>query len=512
MHWTFVEGLGVTITGVAKNLITKGPAGMLRIRKERKLAAQRKAEEAARKAAEKAAKDARAKALIAELKQCCANRVNGELELTLEEIAPLEHELRDNHKKAYKQYKKYLQSFYLKTVLPARYERLSKNSVQDKVVFMEKNAPDNPPNGYISRVLAKQGKYQVIKMGLGLNGPTRIGYYENCVKFVEEIADAKAVFISSSNLVLSQFDMRPETKLIQLWHGLGMFKKCGFSTIESKGFGSSASKYEEYNPYRNYSYVCLPAMEQAWTFEDSMHIPVDSGILVPVGVSRTDRFYNPRFEAKSRARLLELFPQIGDKKIIFYAPTYRGRTTKATAPKALDIEAMAQALADEYVLLIKHHSFAVADRPPIPAQWENTFAFDMNKCKGKGLGIERLLAVADICITDYSSIGFEYALLERPLIFFAFDLDEYLDQRGMYWDYDDITPGPVCKTTEEMVDYIKHIDERFDLAEVQAFKKKYVGACDGHSTERTIALIEAEENPRLTFCDIATTEETIDNL
>ena len=228
-----------------------------------------------------------------------------------------------------------------------------------------------------------------------------------------------------------------------------------------------------------------------------MHIPADSGILVPVGVSRTDRFYDPKLEEGSRAKLLEEFPQIGNKKIIFYAPTYRGRTSKAKAPKALDVNAMAQALGDEYVLLIKHHGFAAADRPVIPEGLENTFAFDMNK--NTVLGIEALLSLADICVTDYSSIGFEYALLERPLIFFAFDLDEYMDQRGMYWDYDEITPGPVCRTTEEMVDYIENLDERFDLAEIQAFKEKYVGACDGHSTERTIALIEAEENPRLEY-------------
>lgn len=208
---------------------------MLRIRKERKLAAQRKAEEAARKAAEKAAKDARGRDLYMGLMGCCASRVNSELKLPLDEIAEMEHELRDKHKKVYKNYKKRLEAFYLKTVLPARYKRLSCNPVQDRVVFMEKNGLNSAPNGHISRTLAKQSKYQVIKMGLNMNGPSRIGYYENCVKYVEEIATAKAVFISSSNTVLSQFDMRPETKLIQLWHGLGMFKKCGFSTIGSKG-------------------------------------------------------------------------------------------------------------------------------------------------------------------------------------------------------------------------------------------------------------------------------------
>ena len=60
----------------------------------------------------------------------------------------------------------------------------------------------------------------------------------------------------------------------------------------------------------------------------------------------------------------------------------------------------------------------------------------------------------------------------------------------MYYKYEDITPGPICRTNEEVVDYIKHIDERYDPQVVKNFKEKFVGACDGHSTERTIALIE----------------------
>lgn len=487
------------IGGVLKNLVTKGPAQTLEIRAQRKEAERKRAEakakaEEAKRAAE--LKKARGEALMKKLIDCCADRINSDITLSLGEIESLENELKTEHKKQYKAYKKQLQAFYFKEVLPARYARLASRPVKDKVVFMEKNGPNSAPNRLISNTLKKQGKYQVIKMGLDRDGRTRIGYFENCVKYVEEIADAKAVFISSGNDVLSCFDLRYETKLIQLWHGLGMFKKCGYSTVDSKGFGSSAEKRKEYNTYRNYSYVCLPSMEQAWTFEDSMHIPVDSGILVPVGVSRTDEFFDPNFASSAKRKLLEKFPQIGDRKIIFYAPTYRGRVSSAKAPKALDINAMAQALSDDYVLLIKHHGFAAKDRPPIPEHLENDFAFDMNA--NSFLNIERLLAIADICITDYSSIGFEYALLERPIAFFAFDLEDYLDNRGMYWDYDELTPGPICRSTGELVDYIENIDERFDLEEVKAFKEKYVGACDGHSTERTIALIESDVNPRLT--------------
>ncbi len=153
----------------------------------------------------------------------------------------------------------------------------------------------------------------------------------------------------------------------------------------------------------------------------------------------------------------------------------------------MDINAFGEALSDDYVLLIKHHGLA-KNVPEIPEKWRDNFAFDMGK--RKILGIERLLAIADICVTDYSSIAFEYAILERPLIFFAYDLDEYLDRRGMYYDYEEITPGPVCRTNDEMIDYILHIAERFNKQEILDFKQKYVNMCDGHATERTIELIE----------------------
>ena len=60
----------------------------------------------------------------------------------------------------------------------------------------------------------------------------------------------------------------------------------------------------------------------------------------------------------------------------------------------------------------------------------------------------------------------------------------------MYYDYEEITPGPVCRTNEEMIDYILHIAERFNKQEILDFKQKYVNMCDGHATERTIELIE----------------------
>lgn len=379
-----------------------------------------------------------------------------------------------------------MQALYVKERYPEIYLEYSKEPVKKKVVFMENGNSPSPSNKRLVETMKKQGDYEISTIGLHRRAVSELEYFENGLELVRVSATAKAIFISTANDIYSWIELRPETKLIQLWHGVGMFKKVGWSTVD-KQFGRGLKEREEYDQYRNYSYVAIAGKEQAWTFEDAMHISADSGVIVPVGVSRTDVFFDEEFFETARQKLYSVFPEIEGRKIILYVPTFRGNVIEAKAPDQLDINAMGEALSNDYVLLIKHHGLS-KDIPPIPKKWEDTFAFDMGA--KKLLGIEQLLAVADICISDYSSVAFEYAIMERPLIFFAYDIDEYLDARGMYYNYEEITPGPVCKTTDEMIDYIIHIDERFNKQEVIDFKNKYVEACDGHATERTIALIE----------------------
>ena len=283
------------------------------------------------------------------------------------------------------------------------------------------------------------------------------------------------------------FSKIKETKIIQLWHGVGVFKKVGYSTVDNKNFGKNRKEREEYNQYRNYSYVTIAASEQSWIFEEAMRINKMSGIIKPIGIARTDVFFDEKYINNTYEKLYRKLPQIKGKKIILYAPTFRGTVANAQAPDKIDVNMFGKALGDEYILIVKHHGLS-KNVPEIPERWNNSFAFDFGK--QKVLGIEGLLAIADICITDYSSIAFEYAIMEKPLLFFAYDLEDYIDKRGMYYDYDEITPGPICKTNEEMIDYIKNIEDRFNKKEIIAFKNKYVSACDGNATQRTIDLIE----------------------
>ena len=285
---------------------------------------------------------------------------------------------------------------------------------------------------------------------------------------------------------MGHLKLRPETKYVQLWHGCGVFKKVGLSTID-KSFGKSAKSHKEYPVNTNYSYVTIASPELSWIFEESMGIEKDSGIIVPTGISRTDEFFDKEFIDRSYNKLYEKIPHAKDKKVILYAPTFRGNVETCTTPDVLDIEAFAKELGDEYILILKHHP-SVKNLPEIPEIYNETFAFDMTR--GHGMNINELMTVADICISDYSSVVFEYSLFERPMLFFVYDLEDYIDARGLYYEFNEITPGPLCRTNEEMLDYIKNIEERFDKQEVIDFKNKFMCSCDGHSSERILALIE----------------------
>lgn len=308
-------------------------------------------------------------------------------------------------------------------------------------------------------------------------------YIRRCKELLKDAATAKYIFVAEASEVLSCLDMRPETVVTQLWHACGAFKKFGESTANLI-FGYNAEQYARHPMYRNYTHVTVSSPEIVWAYAEAMNLKGKEEIVKPVGVSRTDVFFREQTIQEAFGHLYEKFPTAKGKKIILFAPTFRGRVARAATPDCFDFEAFYRAFGEEYVVVTKHHPL-VRELPQIPEELEGSFVYDATKT----MTIEDLLCVSDICISDYSSLIFEYSLFERPMLFFAYDLEEYFDWRGFYYPYDELTPGPVCRTNEEMIDYIRHLDERFDKQRVIDFKNKFMGACDGHATERILELV-----------------------
>lgn len=310
----------------------------------------------------------------------------------------------------------------------------------------------------------------------------KLEYVRRCTAMLKDLADAKYVFLNEGCNVIGSIPMRAETILTQTWHACGAFKKFGFSTAELK-YGETAQEMKKYPYYGNTTYVTLSSPQIAWAYEEAMLLSAHKDCLKATGVSRTDVFFQTDFIDAARKHVYKCMPEAKGRKIILYAPTFRGHASTAESPDCLDIRMLKQALGDNYVLMIKHHPF-VSDPAAVEADCAD-FAKDVTK----ELSIEELLCVSDICISDYSSIVFEYSLFERPMLFYAYDLEDYFDWRGFYYDYHELAPGPVVRSSEQIIEYIRHIDERFDVERVRRFREQFMDACDGHATERILELV-----------------------
>ncbi len=363
--------------------------------------------------------------------------------------------------------------------LPRVYREAAQQPVQDDLVlFIEQKQPDMPDSFFTMHAYLEHGfDYRLEFISLGYMRADIKTYYRNCVQMVRRLAVAHYVFLNDASDVVSCVPLRDQTKVAQLWHGCGAFKKWGMSTADLI-FGGNRRQLLRHPFYKNLSLVTVSSPEVAWAYREAMVLEDDPDVVQATGVSRTDVFFDVEWLDQSRHDVLAAVPQAQGRRIILYAPTFRGRVKNAEGPDRLDIPAMQEALGRDCVLLIKHHPF-VKRRPAIPEECTD-FAFDVSS----NLPIDALLSVADVCISDYSSLVFEYSLFGRPMAFFAYDKDDYADWRGFYYDYDQLTPGPVFTENETLIDWLSHVDERFDAEQVKAFRDKFMSACDGHSTER----------------------------
>jgi len=382
-----------------------------------------------------------------------------------------------------KAYKYYLQ----RILFPSIYRRNAQKPIdENKVVFIEVREPELSNSlQVLYKDLQKKNTYKLCIHTLRSGFAKRKEYQNNCRAMLADIADAKYIFISDTSSVVSCVPMRKETIYTQLWHGCGAFKKFGMSTSDLL-FGNGAKELMKYPNHKNYTYVTVSSDEVIWAYEEAMNLKSEEQVVRATGISRTDVFFDKEYIAAARDKLLQVMPEAKDKKVILYAPTFRGLVSMAKTPECFDYEMFAKKLSQDYVLLTKHHPF-VKKLPEIPESC-SLFAKDCTDA----MTIEELICVSDICISDYSSLVFEYSLFEKPMLFYAYDLDEYFDWRGFYYDYHEFTPGPVCTTNEEMIDYILNIEERFDKDKVVEFRKKFMSACDGHATERIEKLVFGE--------------------
>lgn len=289
------------------------------------------------------------------------------------------------------------------------------------------------------------------------------------------MATAGTVFMDNHFMPMAYMPFSKKVKVVQLWHGTGTIKKFGLDA-ESREVAALAGKAN-----RRLTHLIVNSERTKRQYQTAFGVPEEK--IYILGLPRTDCMLDEEWLEEKRQQFFHRYPELAGKRIILYAPTFRDE--EAGRPKiALDLPRMAENLAKDEVMLLRLHPHVAANLPE--TEWSACGEKVVNFSDYPG--VMTLLAVADVLVTDYSSIVFEYCLLERPIVFYAYDRKLFEEEgRSFYENYEDFVPGPVVQSQQELMDAL-HGGEP-ELSRIQAFCEDNFAYRDKKSVQRLFDLI-----------------------
>jgi CDP-glycerol glycerophosphotransferase len=273
------------------------------------------------------------------------------------------------------------------------------------------------------------------------------------------------------------FSLRPGQQLLQTFHGYPA-KSMGIWMWEAKGYTPRRVDQELARTSAEWSLILTPAPEMDQYYRKGYRY---DGPIHSHGYPRDDLLVSPEAEqvrAEVRARL-GIAP---DKRVVLYAPTWRDDLAtnwrSAELTPHLDLEAASRALGPGYVMLLRGHRFHVhADRAEAGARLLDVTDYPE---------INHLILASDAAVLDYSSLRFDFALTQRPMVFLVPDLETYTGGvRGFLYPFEESAPGPLVATPDEVVAALRDLDRlREEYAPAMAdFHRRFNYLQDGRSAE-----------------------------
>lgn len=292
------------------------------------------------------------------------------------------------------------------------------------------------------------------------------------------MARAEYIFMDNAFLPMAFLKVRKGTCVVQLWHGTGTIKKFG----QDSNTGKLYEQEKRGNENIDYLIVNSPATRELYA--GCFSVPLEK--VQVLGLPRTDMLFDEEELRRRREKFYDQYPEMQGKKLVLYAPTFRDQ--EVADPKVhLDVDKMAKELPEDYCLGLRLHPF-VASRFHLEQDYDGKVV-DFSSYDN----LNTLLMATDLLISDYSSIIFEYCVFGRPMIFYAYDLDEFSDHgRGFYRDYKSYVPGPVVKTTDEILEVIRKKDYKLDR--LQAFFEESYQYRDGKSSARLVNFLVSQKS------------------
>ncbi len=293
------------------------------------------------------------------------------------------------------------------------------------------------------------------------------------LKVMYDIAASDYIFVDDYAPILGFFKLYKKTQLIQVWHAGVGFKSVGYSR-----FGKEGSPFPTESGYKQVTYAIVGSENLRKVYQEVFGIEEEA--VLPLGMARLDGFLDQNRIDSFREKFFAEYPQFQGKKIILFAPTFRGMGQ----PEAhydydqLDFQALYDFCGEDSVILFKMHPF-IKGKVPIPDKCRDRL-FDFSDWPD----INELYYVADLLITDYSSDFYEFALLEKPILFFTYDREIYELTHGVHRSIKETAPGKVCDSFEELLQALQKQD--YDFEKTKQFAEENFATYDGQAADRII--------------------------
>ncbi len=325
--------------------------------------------------------------------------------------------------------------------------------------------------GCVYETLKKENKYDFVlitREDLSVRKPLKVfGFF-----FIKSrlLATSKYVFLNDNFMPMGKLNFRKDTVITQLWHGEGAFKKFGLHIPQPDDL-----RKREVAANGKLTYVVCSSEGVKKIYAEAFG--VDEKRVLPLGAPRLDYLMNEESKEKAKEKILSLYPESKDKKIILYAPTFRDDADRDG--KLLDSfsdEKLMKELGDEYFLFIRLH-------PQV-----HTASADF-KCAADVTDYEdvrELVLASDVLITDYSSICMDFCALDKKTVFYCPDLDWYRERRDFYFHYEAFVPGEVCKAFSGLAEAVK---APFCEERNRKFKEMNFDFFDTKNSERVVKSI-----------------------
>ncbi len=277
-------------------------------------------------------------------------------------------------------------------------------------------------------------------------------------------------WISNVNIERGLNFKKKNTRYLNTWHGVPL-----------KLIGNDCPGRKDYD-MSYVDYFCYSGPFEYSIYQSAFKLKADSLLLS--GLPRNEELYHVDEKRILYTRKKLNIPE--GKKVLFYAPTWRdsvdgGKTYNLAPP--VNFVKWEKELGDEYVLLFRAHHFTT-EHMKIDF---NSFIRDASNYPD----INELMIVSDVLISDYSATIFDFCILERPIVSFAYDLDDYKQSRGLYVDLPTELPCGIVKTEDEVISQIKSMDYSDSCKRVKLFKEKFVPV-GGHATEMCVNALFCE--------------------